>query len=124
MVHSGAWGWRTRRTLSWVYFRCGGNVSFLSYGSVFSARTLQPAASSSNAFFTDWSFACAALCLASAALCRHMSAHDGLPLVRCIGGTRLVCPVFALYANAPDLGRRLLRLRRQRPCSRAAEQRG
>ena len=29
-----------------------------------------------------------------------MSAHDGLPLVRCIGGTRLVCPVFPLYANA------------------------
>src|SRR6266478_460383 len=47
------------------------------------------AATSSNALFTDRSLACAALCLASATLFRHMSAHDGLPPVRCIGGTRL-----------------------------------
>jgi hypothetical protein len=43
-----------------------------------SASTSQPLATSSNAFFTDRFFVCAARFLASAAFCRYMSARDDM----------------------------------------------
>ena len=86
-IRSGERGWRSRGSFSAIIFSSR-REGFLT---VHPLRLL--------ALFADSSFACAALCLASAALCRHVSAHDALPPVRCIAGTRLVCPVFALYAH-------------------------
>jgi len=60
------------------FFRRGGEASFLSIHSTCSASTSQQAATSSNALFMDRSFACAARFLASAALCRYMSARGDI----------------------------------------------
>jgi hypothetical protein len=46
--------------------------------SICSASTSQPPATSSNALFMDGLFAFAALCLASAAFCRYMSARNDI----------------------------------------------
>jgi hypothetical protein len=50
----------TRTGLRYYFFRCGREPSLLSIHSICSASTSQPAATSSNALFTDRSFACAA----------------------------------------------------------------
>jgi hypothetical protein len=50
----------------------------LSVHSICSARTRHPAATSSNALLMNGFFAFAALCLASAAFCRYMSARDDM----------------------------------------------
>jgi hypothetical protein len=50
----------------------------LSIRSACSASAIQPAATSSNAFFIDGFLACAARSLASAALCRYLSARSDI----------------------------------------------